>query len=313
MEEERHLLDLVNNGSSKSRSKSKSKLNDKKSKDGGSNQSKSDIAKNVAPSDPIYEELVSCIGGIFGLLGSYIFCCCNPYTTVDQGHELVVTRFGRYKETFPPGYHYLRPMTDRGYKVSKMTHAIDLPEQCIFTKDNVTAQIDGSVYYKIVDSYMGTFSVMGLSTCLNQLALSALRACFAKHTLQDCLEHRDRLSAEIQKYMIEHIGEWGIEVSSIVIKDIHVSEEMQRHLSSAASAQREAAARVIEARGEVEAAKLYREAADCLNTPAALQIRYLETLKEMASNPGTRVIFVPLGPSDNISGIASAMEAIKEK
>lgn len=316
IEEESHLLDFINDTSSKSYSSDKSKDNPVKSKASGLSrlpQDKNNSVKNGISSDPFYEGLVSFLGGIFGLLGSYLFCCCNPYTTVDEGHQLAVTRFGRYKETLPPGYHYLRPLTDKGHQVSIMTRSINLPEQCVFTKDNVTAQIDGSVYYKIINTYTATFEIEGLHTCLNQLALSALRGCFAKHTLQDCLEHRDTLSAEIQEYMIEHIGEWGIEVSSIVIKDIHVSEEMQRHLSSAASADREAKAKVIEAKGEVKAAKRYRKAAESLNTPAALQIRYLETMKSIASNPGTRVLFVPLGPSDNISGIAAAMEGIKDK
>lgn len=262
-------------------------------------------------SAPYYETLVSFVGGVFGCFGSYVFCCCNPYTTVNQGHELVVTRFGRYKGTFPAGYHYLRPLTDKGYPVSKMTRVIDLPAQSILTKDNITAVIDGSVYYKIVDSYTTTFTITGLQSCLNQLALSALRACFANHTLQDSLEHRDRLAAEIQRYMVEHIGCWGIEVSSTVIKDIKLSQDMQHHLSAKASAEREAAAKVIEAQGDVDAAKLFREAADTLNTPAALQIRYLETLKTMAANPGTRVMFVPMGVTDNIASITAAVEAVK--
>lgn len=270
------------------------------------------VSNQAQPSDPFYEGLVSFFGGLFGWIGSYVCCCCAPYTTVVQGHELVVTRFGRYKETMPPGYHYLRPLTDKGYTVSKMTHVIDLPGQDVLSKDTVTAHIDGSVYYKIVDSYTCTFSITGLHSCLNQLALSALRACFANHTLQDSLEHRDRLAREIQQYMADYTRGWGIEVSSIVIKDIKLSQDMQRHLSAKASAEREAQAKVIDARGDVEAAKLLREAADTLNTPAALQIRHLETLKAMAANPGTKVIFVPMG-SDNLTSMAAAIESVQHK
>lgn len=200
------------------------------------------------PVDTFYEGLVSFCGEILGYIGSYILCCFNPYTTVVQGNELVVTRFGRYKETLPPGYHYLRPLTDEGYNVSKMTHVIDLPSQSILTKDNVTAIIDGSVYYNIVNSYSATFTISNLSYCLNQLALSALRSCFANHTLQDCLENRERLADEIQKYIVDHTSSWGINVSSTVIKDIKLSEDMQHHLSSKASAEREAAAKVIDAK-----------------------------------------------------------------
>jgi regulator of protease activity HflC (stomatin/prohibitin superfamily) len=192
-----------------------------------------------------------------------------------------------------------------------MIHVIDLPEQTVLTQDNVTATIDGAVYYRIDDSYKATFSITGLYQSINQLALSALRSCFALHSLQDCLQHRDVLANQIKEYMDEHMGDWGIEVCSIVIKDIKLCANMQRQLSARATAEREAGAKVIEAQGDVSAAKLLREAADTLNTPAALQIRYLEALKSMAANPGSRVIFVPMGQSDNIAGIAAAMESIK--
>jgi regulator of protease activity HflC (stomatin/prohibitin superfamily) len=199
-----------------------------------------------------------------------------------------------------------------------MIHVIDLPEQSVLTHDNVTAVIDGSVYYKIADSYTASFSITRLHSCINQLALSALRSCIAEHSLQDCLQHRDQLAAEIKKYIAEHTLDWGISVSSIVIKDIKLSQDMQRHLSAKATAEREAAAKVIEAKGDVEAAKLLREAADTLNTPAALQIRHLETMKAMAANQGTKVIFVPMnvqtgltGQTDNLTGIVAAMEGCK--
>ena len=146
-----------------------------------------------------------------------------------------------------------------------------------------------------LQSCLNQLALSALRACLNQLALSALRACFANHTLQDNLEHRDRLEAEIQEYIVEHTGQWGIEVSSTVIKDIKLSQDMQHHLSAKASAEREAA-KVIEA-----------QAADTLNTPAAIQIRYLETLKAMAANPGTKVMFVPMGVTDNIAGITAAV------
>lgn len=154
----------------------------------------------------------------------------------------------------------------------------------------------------MVPFIISSYYIIRLKSCLNQLALSALRSCIAAHTLQECLQHRDQLAAEIKNYMSEHTTQWGTEVSNIVIKD------MQRHLSAKAIAERETAAKVIEAKGEVEAA-------DTLNTPAALQIRYLETMKAMAQNQGTKVIFVPMavqtGQSDNITGIVAAMEGFK--
>jgi erythrocyte band 7 integral membrane protein len=278
----------------------------------GRSYQKQSVIVSVEPSDPFYEGLASCIGEVFGCIGSYVCCCCcSPYKMIDQGNELIITRFGRYKEVKSPGYHYVRPLTDQGYTVSKMTNMIDLPEQSVLTHDNVTAIIDGSVYYKIVDPCTATFSIINLRQCLHQLALSALRSCFASYSLQDCLQHRERLAIEIQKYLGEHSAGWGIEVSSIVIKDIKLSQDMQRHLSAKAIAEREAAAKVIDASGDVSAAKLLREAADTLNTPAALQMRYLETMKSMAANPGTRVIFMPTNPTDNLTGIAAAMEGMK--
>lgn len=266
------------------------------------------------PSDKCYEGLISCLGGSCGCIMSYILCCfcCTPYKTVDQGHELVITRFGRYKETKGAGFHYLRPFTDEGRDVSKMVHVIDLPEQNILTQDNVSANIDGSVYYKIVDSYKAIFTIEKLEESVNQLALSALRSCFAIHTLQDCLQHRDKLETEIKKYVETFVLQWGIIIDSIVIKDIKLSKEMQAHLSVKASSIREAEAKVINAQGDVDAAKLFRQASDILNTPSALQIRQLEAMKAMAASANTKVIFVPTTNIDNLTSMSAAMAGVKQ-
>ena len=148
MSEQQPLLDIISNNN-----------NSHRHIGGYQNRVSEEQRVNNNSSDPFYEGLVSFVGELFGCIGSYVFCCCSPYTTVNQGHELVVTRFGRYKDTLSPGYHYLRPLTDRWYSVPKMTHVIDLPAQSILTEDNVTAIIDGSVYYKIVDSYTTTITI----------------------------------------------------------------------------------------------------------------------------------------------------------
>jgi regulator of protease activity HflC (stomatin/prohibitin superfamily) len=267
--------------------------------------------KNNAIQGSCYEDCVATVGSFFGCLSSYIFCCWNPYQTVDQGSALVVTRFGRYHDVYGPGLHYLRPLTDEGISVSLRTHVIDLPEQCVLTLDNLTVHIDGSIYYRVLDPQAVTFNISNLESCLNQMSVSALRSCFSNHTLQNCLEHRDKLAEEIKHYTSEHIKGWGVEVTSTIIKDIRLSEDLQRNLSAKAIAERSASAKIIEAQADVNAAHLMRDAAEALNTPAALQIRYLETLKSMASQPNNKVIFIPMNHSDNFASIASAVEGLK--
>lgn len=262
-------------------------------------------------SDWFYEGCISGLGSLFGLLGSYVCCCFNPYVVVNQGEVLVVTRFGRYCDTKEPGLHYLRPLTDKGYVVSKMTHVIDLPQQSVLTQDNLTVHIDGAIYYRVIDAEDVTFRINNLQSCLNQMSVSALRSCFSNHTLQDCLENRDKLAEEIRSYTAEHTGGWGVEVTNTIIKDIMLSNDLQRNLSSKATAERTAAAKIIEAQADVNAAKLMRDAAEALNTPAALQIRYLETMKAISAHPNNKVIFIPMNHGDSLTNIAAAMEGIK--
>jgi regulator of protease activity HflC (stomatin/prohibitin superfamily) len=254
--------------------------------------------------DPVPENCYtgsrSCCGGIIGCLGAipFCFCCPNPYKRVQQGEVALVKHFGRFTKAVPPGLIYLNPMTESMTRVNTKIQVQALPQQVIFTRDNVYVSVDSVLYWRIFDAPTATYMVDNVANALVERAQITMREVCSVRELQDMLTHRDAMADEI-KNIIEPIAHaWGIEIESILIKDIKMDSELQENLSAAAVAKRQGASKVIAAQAEVEAAKLMREASDILSTPAAMQFRYLETLQRMASHAQSRVIFVPTSMTD---------------
>lgn len=176
----------------------------------------------------------------------------------------------------------------------------DIPRQIVLTKDNVSVDIDSVLYWEIVDPFTATFLVNDVQRALTDRTQTTLRQIIGNRTLQDMIENRDAVGNEIRD-VIDRVSEtWGVSVESILIKDIQLSPEILASISAAASQQRIGESKVIAAQAEVNAAALMREAADILNSPAAMQIRYLDTLQNMSKNAGTKVIFLPTGNSMGI-------------
>jgi len=242
----------------------------------------------------------TCMGRLCGCLGVIPCCCCcrNPYKNVDQGEVGLVKYFGRYARLAQPGLVYLNPCTESMTTVNTRVQVQALPQQVIFTHDNVSVNVDCVLYWRIFDAATATFSVDNVAFALMERAQTTMREVCSIRDLQDMLTHREAMATEI-KVLIEPIAHsWGVEIESILIKDIKMSAELQENLSAAAVAKRQGASKVIAARAEVEAAKLMREASDILATPAAMQFRYLETLQKMAGHANSRVIFMPTSMGD---------------
>jgi len=174
------------------------------------------------------------------------------------------------------------------------------------TKDNVSISIDSVVYWHIIDPFRATFLVQDARAALRERTQTTLRHILGSRDMQDCVENREMIAHEIQDVIAGPAHEWGVKVESILIKDIHFGKELQESLSSAATQKRIGDAKVILARAEVESAKLMREASDILATPAAMQIRYLETLQAMSKHGNTKVIFMPASANN-----LKSMEQIK--
>ncbi|KAI8618208.1 hypothetical protein BC830DRAFT_1061646 [Chytriomyces sp. MP71] len=241
-------------------------------------------------------------------------CCCfpNPFRIVEQGTVGLMSRFGRYYKAVDPGLWKVNVITDQIRYVDIKVQIESIPQQIIMTKDNVNVAIDSVIFWEIVDPYTATFLVNDVRKALAERTQTTLRHILGTRTLQDCIENRETIAHEIQEIVAEPARSWGVQVESMLIKDMKFSIELQETLSAAAKQRRIGESKVIIAKAEVEAAKLFREASDILNTPAAMQIRYLETLGTVSKNSANKTLFMPLTSAGGLD-ITVSKAAVLEK
>ncbi|KRX09906.1 hypothetical protein PPERSA_05298 [Pseudocohnilembus persalinus] len=243
-----------------------------------------------------YTSWMKCLGDCFGCLRTWIPCCCcvdYPYQMVSQSSEGLFERFGRYIKTSKAGLHYVNPCTDSMQKVDMRIKVIDLQRQMMLTKDNVSINVDASVYYRIINPRYAIYRINDFQTAVTELTYSLLKNTCGQFILQDLLEKRAEIADDIEKQVEIHVKEWGIKIENIYMKDIQLNQDLQESLSSAAKERRLAEAKLISAKADVESAKLMREAADILDSRTAMQIRYLETIGMIGKAGNTKIIFLP--------------------
>lgn len=257
-----------------------------------------------------YESCLECCGNCNGCLGAYCgYCCCccaNPYVEVEQGTAAVITKFGKAYKVVDPGLYFVNQMTEQSYAINIKIRITPVPSQIVMTKDNVSTMIDSILYWHVVDPFVARFQVADVDRVLIERTMTTLRDTIGAHDLQNIIENREALAAEIRKIIGEASKAWGVVVEAILLKDLKFTRELQESLAAAAKQQRLGESKVISAGAEVKAARLMREASDILNTPAAMQIRYLETLIDMSKNPGEKVIFMPLDVDTDMGQIPLA-------
>ncbi|KAI9144495.1 hypothetical protein BKA69DRAFT_797540 [Paraphysoderma sedebokerense] len=253
----------------------------------------------------IYEGMVSCFGGVLGFFGSIpcCLCCPNPFRIVDQGSVGLISKFGKCTRVVDPGLHQINLMTETIRTVDIKIQISDIPRQYVMTKDNVGINIDSVIYWHVVDPYATVFLVSNVQSALVERTQTTLRHIFGTRSLQECIENRETIAVEIQRLIDEPAKSWGVKIESVLIKDLQLTAELLETLSSAAKQKRIGESKVIAAEAEVSAAKLMREASDILNTPAAMQIRYLETVTTMAKSAGSKVIFMPISQDAPVSNM----------
>ncbi|TPX53725.1 hypothetical protein PhCBS80983_g06206 [Powellomyces hirtus] len=247
-----------------------------------------------------YESTMSFLGSVIGFFGAFPCCvlCPNPYKSVKQGDVGLVTRFGRYYKTIDPGLEFINPVTEKLTSLDVRVSVDLVPNQLAVSKDNCTISLDSVIYWEIIDPYTSAFGVTNVRQALIERTQTTLRQIVGSRTIQEVVEQREQIAHEIQSIVEGPASTWGVKVESILIKDIQFSKELQESLSMAAKQHRLAEAKIIQAKAEVESAKLMREASDILSTKAAMNIRYLETMQSMAKQSGTKVIFMPSNTSD---------------
>ncbi len=208
----------------------------------------------------------------------------------------VIFRLGRIIDAKGPGLIILIPVIDRMTKVSLRIVTLDVPNQDVITKDNVSIKVNAVVYFRVIDPVKAIVEVEDFMFATSQLAQTTLRSVCGGVELDEILSHRDKVNTQIQEILDLHTDPWGIKVSTVELKYIDLPQEMQRAMAKQAEAERERRAKVINAEGEFQAAAKLSEAAGIISQhPEALQLRYLQTMREMAAESRSATVLpIPL-------------------
>jgi len=211
-----------------------------------------------------------------------------------------VFRLGRFVGLRGPGLIFLIPFIERMKKIDLRVITMDVPQQECITMDNVTVKVDAVIYFRVVDAADAILKVLDFIKATSLLAATTLRNVVGQSELDELLAHRDRLNEKIQTVVDEGTNPWGIKVSMVEVKDVELPQTMQRAMAAQAEAERDRRAKVVHAEGEYQAAEKLAEAAKIISTePAALQLRYLQTLSNIATERSNTILF-PL-PIDMLS------------
>jgi erythrocyte band 7 integral membrane protein len=221
---------------------------------------------------------------------------------VSQGNVGLVTKFGKFTRAVDPGLVHINPLSERLVQVDVKIQIVEVPRQVCMTKDNVTLNLTSVIYYHITSPHKAAFGISNIRQALVERTQTTLRHVVGARVLQDVIERREEIAQSIGEIIEDVAMGWGVQVESMLIKDIIFSNDLQDSLSMAAQSKRIGESKVIAARAEVESAKLMRQAADILSSAPAMQIRYLEAMQAMAKTANSKVIFLPGSPGNLPAG-----------
>jgi regulator of protease activity HflC (stomatin/prohibitin superfamily) len=256
------------------------------------------------------------IYGLIPVLVIALFVFGTSVRILREYERAVIFRFGRRARAIinpggdgsGPGLLVLVPLIDKMVKVSLRTITMDVPPQDVITRDNVSVKVNAVIFFRVLDAAKAVISVEDYLYATSQLAQTTLRSVLGQQELDDLLASRDKINAELTRIIDEHTTPWGIKVAAVEVKNVDLPQDMQRAMSKQAEAERERRAKVINADGEFQAAAKLAEAADVLSRyPMAIQLRYLQTMREIASERNTTTFF-PL-PVDLLAALRGALGA----
>ena len=224
------------------------------------------------------------------------FWLLSGLRVIQQYEAGVIFRLGRFAETKRAGLNWIVPGVDRMVKVDLRTVTRDVPPQDVITRDNVSLKVSAVIYFRVIDAEKAIIQVENFLYATSQLAQTTLRSTLGKLELDDLLAQREKINKELQQVLDLHTEPWGIKVTAVEVKAIDLPAEMQRAMARQAEAERERRGKVIAAEGEYQAAEKLGMAADVIDAhPAALQLRYLQTLVEISAEKNSTTIFpVPI-------------------
>ena len=218
----------------------------------------------------------------------------------------VVFFLGRFQRVMGPGLIIVIPVVQQLVRVDLRTRVFDVPPQDVITRDNVSVKVNAVVYLRVVDPQLAIIQVANFSEATSQLSQTTLRAILGKHELDALLAEREKLNSDIQATLDQQTDAWGIKVSAVEIKHVDLNETMVRAIARQAEAERERRAKVIHAEGELQASKTLLEAAYTLaKAPQAMQLRYLQTLTQIAGDKSSTIVF-PI-PMDLLTAVRAAV------
>lgn len=204
----------------------------------------------------------------------------------------VVFRLGRIVASKGPGFKWIIPMVDKMVKISLRVITMDVPPQDVITKDNVSVKVNAVVYFRVVEPIKAIVEVENYLYATSQLAQTTLRSVLGQVELDDLLAEREKLNIKLQEVLDKQTDAWGIKVTMVEVKYVDLPQEMQRAMAKQAEAERERRAKVISAEGEYQASAKLKEASDVLSkSPMSLQLRYMQTLIELASDKSSTIVF----------------------
>ncbi|MBX3236213.1 MAG: slipin family protein [Nitrospiraceae bacterium] len=236
------------------------------------------------------------------------------FNVLPEYERAVIFRLGRLSQGLVggngPGLVIILPFIDRLIRVSLRTVAMDVPPQDVITRDNVTVKVNAVIYFRVVDAQRAVIQVEDYLYATSMMAQTTLRSVLGQMQLDDLLSKRDEINAELQRIIDQQTEPWGVKVSAVEVKNVDLPQEMQRAIARQAEAERERRAKIIHAQGEFEASQRLADAAGVISqNPAALQLRYLQTLVEIAAEKNSTTIF-PI-PIDTIAPFLKALQGPK--
>ena len=241
---------------------------------------------------------------IVGLAVLWVMASVKVLNEYERG---VVFRLGRLRpQPVGPGLVIVAWPIDRMVRVSQRVVVHDVPPQDVITRDNVSVKVNAVVYYRVIDARRAVVEVEQFHYATSQLSQTTLRSVLGQVELDDLLSERERLNADLQQILDRHTDPWGIKVSAVEVKHVDLPPEMQRAMAKQAEAEREKRAKIIHAAGELAAAESLAQAAEKISAnPTTLQLRYLQTLTEIATEKNSTIIFpMPIDVFDGLRRVA---------
>jgi len=237
-----------------------------------------------------------------------LFSTFNILKEYERG---VIFMLGRFQIVKGPGLIIVIPFVQQMVRVSLRTSVWDIPSQDLITKDNVSVKVNAVLYFRVVDPQKAIINVEDFMEATSQLAQTTLRSVLGQHELDELLAERERLNSDVQDILDEQTDGWGIKVSNVEIKHVDIDETMIRAIAQQAEAERTRRAKVIHAQGEFEASRKLVEAARELATePASIQLRYLQTLTDIAGEKNSTIVFpLPMNIMEGLGKLGNAVQA----